>query len=88
MDYAFCRLTRHRDDMAYTEKDTIWLPLDKIISISPADSGALVTYFDGSTQNLIASKETAEGIFNSVVFVKSPTAYYVDPKDPTVSSTN
>lgn len=84
MDYAFCRVTKHKLDEEYTALDIMWLPLEKIVSFSPVENGTLVTHFDGSNPIEVVVRETPEGIFNSVVFVKSPSTYYVDPQNPSM----
>ena len=86
MDYAFFRVTVHKADMKYTEKDSLWLPLDRLVSVQQADTGSIITHFNGKDVVETTVRETAEGIFNSVVFVKSPTTYYVDPSNPTLDA--
>ena len=75
MDYAFYRVTK--EDSLGTEK-TMWLPLNRLVSVEPLDSGSVIVYFDGTETTSLLIKQSAEDIFNSVVFVKSPTTYYVD----------
>tara|TARA_B100000131_G_scaffold275874_1_gene278753 strand:+ start:754 stop:1026 length:273 start_codon:yes stop_codon:yes gene_type:complete len=86
MDYAFYRVTKHKPDMKYTENDCLWLPLDRLVSVEPNETGSTITYFNGTGTVDVTIRETAEGIFNSVVFVKSPTTYYVDPSNPTMDT--
>jgi hypothetical protein len=86
MDYAFYRVTKHKEDMKYTESDYLWLPLDRLVSVQPTETGSTITYFNGTGIVDVTIRETAEGIFNSVVFVKSPTAYYTDPSNPTMDT--
>jgi len=86
MDYAFYRVTKYKSDMEHTEVDTLWLPLDKLVSIQPTVDGSLIAYFNGNETVDVRIRESAEGIFNSVVFVKSPSTYFVDPVNPTMET--
>ena len=86
MDYAFYRVTKHKENMKYSESDCLWLPLDRLVSVQAVDTGSSITYFNGTETVDVTIKETAEGIFNSVVFVKSPSTYYVDPSNPALDT--
>ena len=86
MDYAFFRATKFTDTKATaTDGEVSWLQLSRLISVTPKDNGgSVLEYFDGTAVRSLIVGESPEGIFSSVVFVKSPTAYYVDPTNPTM----
>lgn len=82
MDYAFYRVTKDDDGAGFGE--SVWMPLDKIISIEPSSRGSTLTYVSANESKKMFIKESAEDIFNSVVFVKSPSTYYVDPTNGSI----
>jgi|7_EtaG_2_1085326.scaffolds.fasta_scaffold185881_2 hypothetical protein len=86
MDYAFFKATKFEDTASTPLGGEVsWLQLSNLISVTPKDNGgSVLEYFDGVSVRSIIVGEAPEGIFGSVVFVKSPTAYYVDPTNPTM----
>ncbi len=86
MDYGFCKVTVFQKDMNYKISDTKWIPLDRVSLISPTDDGSKVEYFNGESLVTLFVRESPEGVFNSVVFVKSPSTYFVNPNDNSIST--
>ena len=81
MDYGFCKVTIFKSDMKYEVSDTKWLPLDRISLISPTQNGSVIEYFNGESSVSLSVREAPEGIFNSAVFIKSPSTYFVNPNE-------
>ena len=73
MEYAFVKMTK----LVLGSDESIWIAMKDISSITPRVNSSMVSYSDcGKEANLVV-KETPEEIFSSVIFVSSPSSYFV-----------
>lgn len=73
MEYAFVKMTK----LVLGEDESVWVAMKDISSVTPRKGSSLVYYNSCGKEASVVVKESPEEIFNSVIFISSPSSYFV-----------